>query len=441
MGLVLMRSRHAARDEQGAIAVLVAVTSVVLFVIAAMVVDLGLARDTRRQSQNAADASALAAANALYPSGTCQPPAAGDPPCISDAVKAAKSYAEVNFDVSATEWSRCPAPPSGFTAPDSSITCVSVDSTTKPTKVWMVMPNRNVKTGFGVLANVSNVPVGSSARAIVTTGGRANCGLCLLGETTHYVQNGDISVSGTSVQANGNLGTQQNNGHVTVTGGTIQVEGTATGNISPAAQTHAGTLVDPLAGVELPSDANDYFGIPSALKTDICADGPGFYRSPSIGNHCVLQPGLYVITGDLHLSGRKSIDATAGVTLYFTCGSSPAVEPCATGGEDGGSMSYTGQATLSIHAPTSGPTQGLAIVSDRHNTSAIEFKGLGAGSLVGTVYAASGVLGFRGNGAGASDALIVVYDVDFRGNPSTMSLTYSESANVELPPSDPSLDR
>ena len=76
-----MRSRLAARDEQGAIAILVAMTSVVLFIIAAMVVDLGLARDTRRQSQNAADASALAAANALYPGrpwNEVEPRVAGD---------------------------------------------------------------------------------------------------------------------------------------------------------------------------------------------------------------------------------------------------------------------------------------------------------------------------------------------------------------------------
>ena len=56
----------AGRDEHGAVAVMVSPASqCILFVAAALVVDLGLARDTKRQSQNAADAAALAAGNVL----------------------------------------------------------------------------------------------------------------------------------------------------------------------------------------------------------------------------------------------------------------------------------------------------------------------------------------------------------------------------------------
>jgi len=318
-----MRTHSRQRDESGAIAVLVAVTSIVLFVIAALVVDLGLARDTRRQSQNAADASALAAANVLYPAGTCQQPAGGTPPCIADAVAAAKDYARANFGVATGDWAGCPVAPSGFHVSPGTPTCISFDNLAHPTRVWVLMPTRDVKTGLGNLAGVSSVPVTSAARAVVTPGGLASCGLCLLGGGTHYIQNGDIAVSGTSVQTNGNLGTQQNNGHVTVTGGSVQVEGTATGNISPTAQTGAGTLVDPLAGIELPGPSNAWFAAPTGLKTNICSQGPGFYRSPTVANNCVLQPGLYVITGTLQLAGQKSIDARAGVTLYFTCGASP----------------------------------------------------------------------------------------------------------------------
>lgn len=437
-----MTRRDRARDEAGAIAVLVALTSVVLFLIAALVVDLGLARDTRRQSQNAADASALAAINVLYPTGTCAPPAAGPPPCVADAVAAAKEYAEQNFQVTASDWtSKCPAAPTGYHVFPGAPTCISFDDLAEPTRVWVVMPTRDVQTGFGVLADVSEVRVASAARAVIETGGRADCGLCLLGGGTHYIQNGDIAVAGTSVQTNGNLGTQQNNGEIVVTAGTVKVEGTATGNISPAAQTGSGTLLDPLAGLALPGPANAYFGTPTGLKTNICTQGPGFYRDPSVANNCVLSPGLYVITGTMHLSGQKPINARSGVTLYFTCGSSPAPTPCAEGGEDGGTMTYTGQATLSIHPPATGPTKGLSIVSDRNNTSDIELKGNGADSVIGTIYAASGTLGFRGNGAGSMDSLVVVNDVDFRGNPSTMSLVYGETTNVELPPSDPALDR
>ncbi|MGY2875446.1 hypothetical protein ACVW00_002636 [Marmoricola sp. URHA0025 HA25] len=435
------RASSARSREDGAVAVLVALCAVALFVIAALVVDLGLARDTRRQSQNAADAAALAAVNVLYPtSGKCSDgtstPSSG---CKPDAAAAAKQYAEANFDLTAADWATCDTPPTGFTSVPTYPTCISIDAIGR--HVWVNLPARHVKTGLGNSAGISDVPVASGARATVTVGALSNCGLCMLGANmTHTIQNGNITVAGTSVQANGNLSTA-NNGAVAVTGGSVQVQGTAAGNISPAATTGSPTLVDPLAGVQLPSAANSWFNVPAGLKASICTQGPGFYQSPTIGNNCVLQPGLYVITGDLHLSGQNSINATAGVTLYFACGTSPAPTPCASGGQAGGSMTYTGQATLSIHPPTTGPMKGFSIVADRNNTSDIELKGNGAGSVTGTIDAASAVLGFRGNGAGAMDSLVVVKDVDFRGNPSTMSLVYTGSNNADLPPSDPALDR
>ena len=57
--------------ETGAAAIItVLLMSVVLIGLASIVVELGLARDTRRQAQNAADAAALAAGNALTSGGT-----------------------------------------------------------------------------------------------------------------------------------------------------------------------------------------------------------------------------------------------------------------------------------------------------------------------------------------------------------------------------------
>ena len=88
------------RGERGAVAVMVGIIATTLFVIAALVVDLGFARDTKRQSQNAADASALAAGNVLYVlDGTCS-----EYPCIPNAVAAAKEYAQKNFSVQPAAW-------------------------------------------------------------------------------------------------------------------------------------------------------------------------------------------------------------------------------------------------------------------------------------------------------------------------------------------------
>src|SRR5205085_7867274 len=62
--VVLMRRRADGPGDRGAVAILVAVFAIVMFAVGALVVDLGVARVTRRDAQNAADSAALAAANA-----------------------------------------------------------------------------------------------------------------------------------------------------------------------------------------------------------------------------------------------------------------------------------------------------------------------------------------------------------------------------------------
>jgi Flp pilus assembly protein TadG len=60
-----MLSRRNARAEAGAIAVIVAILSVVLFGVAALVVDIGMALESRRDAQKAADLAALAGGQEL----------------------------------------------------------------------------------------------------------------------------------------------------------------------------------------------------------------------------------------------------------------------------------------------------------------------------------------------------------------------------------------
>ncbi|MFL6106222.1 MAG: TadE/TadG family type IV pilus assembly protein [Marmoricola sp.] len=440
------------RDEAGAIAVVFAITAVILFVIAGLVIDLGLARDTRRDSQNSADAAALAGAYALYPDGGFCAAVESAPPCYTDAVAVVKTYAQKNFDVPTTQWDSCTDPTPFWVPTGQTGSCISMTDNSLgtgkpllPTKLRVKVPTRDVKTGFGTLAGVSNVPVASLARGSLSIGGTSPCGLCMLGDITHSFQNGNAVVSNTSVIANGTI-TTANNGGLTVTGGTISTEDPgSSGNFVPAAPTVTNTTFnDPFASQQLPGPGNNYFGIPPGLKSNICTDGPGYYVTPQFSFPCVMQPGLYVITGSFSPAGNSGnvVDATAGVSLYFTCGTSPSPTPCANGGQAGGSMSFTGNATMKIHAPSSGPMQGMAIVSDRNNTSDIEFKGNGeAGAVTGAIYVLNGTLGFRGNGAGAVDSLIVVRDLDFRGNNSTLNLTYTGGNNRQIFPYDPRLDQ
>lgn len=421
------RLRGLARRDDGAAALItILLTSMVFIGLCALVVDLGMARDTRRQAQNAADASALAAGNVLYVTKTADFPGA---------ISAAKSYAAKNYGVTEADWATCTDASALAYAPDSA--CISFDSASDPVSIRVNVPIRQVKTPFAQIWGVSSVPVGAMAQIQLVPGGRAVCGLCVVGPGTHDLQNGDIVVSGANVAINGTLD-GQNNGSITVIGGSLHIalQGgkPSKPSFSPAPLVDQPQIADPLANLSMP----DYSSL--TAKTNSCTQGPGIYASLSACSGGML-PGLYVLTGPTHLTGQSDIVAN-GVTLYFICGTPAAPRACTPGETDGGDLLFTGQGTLAITAPTTGPTQGLSIVADRNNAATFSFRGNGAQNNSGTIYAKSGTLNYRGNGAGyAMDSLMVLGNIDFSGNPSAFESSYTKEANVTIPSSDLHLSR
>jgi len=412
-------SRLSRRDDGAAALITILLTSMVFIGLCSLVVDLGLARDTRRQAQNAADASALAAGNMLYLTGTVS---------FTNAISAAKTYAATNYGVSAADWTACTDAAKLTYHPDTD--CISFDSSSAPASIRINVPVRQVKTPFAQIWGRSSLPVGAIAQMQLVPGGKASCGLCVIGPGSHDLQNGSVTISGASVAINGTVvaGPQ---GSITVSGSgsTIALQGTlpSKGTYSPAPLINQPVLVDPLANLSMP----DYSAL--VAKTHSCTQGPGIYDSLESCPAGMLT-GLYVLTGSSHLSGQSDIVAN-GVTLYFLCGTTTSPRACNVG-ESGGDLLFTGQGTLAITAPTSGATQGLSIVADRNNTATFSFRGNGAQSNSGTIYAKSGTLNYRGNGAGYSmDSLLVVGNIDFSGNPSAFQSNYTQQANVAIPSS------
>jgi len=435
----LAGSRHRAasgrRGEDGAVAVLVAVLSTVLFVVAAMVVDLGLARDTRRQAQNAADAASLAAANALYGNGTT--------PRFTAAVQAAKDFAALNYGVSEAAWSTCgDADALRYASPATA--CVSFQSSVDPARVQsrpdtvrVRIPVRHVRTSLGALAGVSSIPVASQAEAALAFSTVPACVVCVLGSGVHDVQNGDVIVQGGDVSFNGSV-TLNPNGSVT-TDKRVTVQGGASGGTySPAPTTGQPAIADPLAFMPMPSTTG------LLPRTNPCTDGPGIYGSFSFPNaSCTLQPGLYVIAGSsAQWTANGSAQVTGiGVTLYFTCGSSSVPAACVTGG-DGATLDMSGSATFRIQAPTTPPLEGLAIVFDRDNNDTLRVVGTAGNGITGTIYARSATLQMNGNGCTSSlDSMVVVKDLTMNGDPACLTSRYTQARNAVLPPRDLHLSR
>ena len=164
----MVQLRRTTDSERGAVAIIVALTtSAIFFVLAALVVDLGLAREQKQASQISSDASALAAGNALYLAGPTTPD-------FVTAVAAAKTYAASNFNVPAGAWSSCTD--SGkltYTLPAGGTQCISFNSSTKPTQVRVKMPSRGVVKSFSGIVGVSNISVTTSARATLTATARS----------------------------------------------------------------------------------------------------------------------------------------------------------------------------------------------------------------------------------------------------------------------------
>ncbi len=421
-------SRQSRKDETGAVAVLVGVLALVFFGIAALVVDLGMARDTRRQAQNAADSAALAAANKMYVTGTADTAAA---------IMAAKASLTSNYAITDEQWSSCTdaVRPAGFTPVAGQSPCISFKGLPAPTEVRVVVPTREVDTPFGGALGVDSVTVGALAQAKITPGGAAACGLCVIGSGEHDIQNGDVKVDGANIYLNGSVDARNNGSIKAAGGGQIFLQGTkpSKGDFSTPFFQNQPAIMDPLSFLTLPPDLS---GLQAKTGSACGNGGPGIYKSLDISGSCTLKPGLYVVTGDNHLSGQTTVTAQ-GVTLYFACqgaGSPPAVRACNVG-ESGGSLLMTGQAELDITAPTNGPLAGLAIAADRNNSAVFGWRGNGALQSTGTIYLKSGTLNYRGNGAGrALDSLIVVGNISFNGSPSTFESIYTVSKNVKLPP-------
>jgi len=428
--MVHFLSRRFRHRDSGAVAVFTAVILSVVFIgLCALVIDLGLARDTRRQAQNAADASALAAGNALYLTGL----PAKITEASTGAIAVAKSYALKNYGVTESEWGSCIDSAKLSYHPRTA--CISFDSQTAPSEIRVSIPVRKVATPFAGIWGVSSVPVNAVAQ-IKLTGGRAVCGLCVLGPGEHSLGEGDIVATNADVMFNGTLTARNAGGSINVTGGNLYVYGDkdSNGSYPPETMWNQPAIADPLANLSMP----DYTGLP--VRTHSCTDGPGIYSSLEGANPaCTMSPGLYVVTGHSGISGNNSIKAL-GVTMYFTCGTPAAPRTCNLTDANPGDLVFGGGGTLTITAPTTGPTAGhpevagVAIIADRNNTGTFSYKGNATIANTGTIYTLNGTLNYQGNaGALVMDSLVVTGKIDLQDAASAFITSYTQANNVVIP--------
>jgi hypothetical protein len=387
----------------------VALMLTVLLAFAALVVDVGLNWAARTQAQLAADAAALAGVIAL-PS---------DPVA---AVEDVRYYLNANVPGLAGT----PGWEHNLTDADGDITCWTPPAEVPPpgvhgcavgdTAIQVITPPIRVDYAFaGVFGKAGNqIKALAAAERGPAVTGPTPCAICL--QDRHAPQalsvtgNGDVTVANAGVMVNSDhpqAAVLASSGNLTADwiGVAGRARETSSGQFTPEPDTDLGPLPDPLADRLTPDQLGslpDQGSITVGSADDRIEQGVYDTIAVTGGGDLTLDPGVYVITGELTLSAGAVLGS--GVTIYLACADYPT--PCSG---PGAGFSQTGSGQYLATPPLTGPYQGLAVFADRGNTAPLRFTGSGASSFTGTIYARQAPMELTsGDVAVQLDSLIVV---------------------------------
>jgi Flp pilus assembly protein TadG len=456
--------RRSARDERGAVAIVVAASLVMLCMACAMAVDLGNVAQLHRHAQLTVDDAAISGAD-LLEQGTDS---------LTQIVSATEGYIDENWTtLPSSAWNTCPGIPSGYAAPSgSNENCITFNgsSTAAASAISVVLPPQSVPFTVARLGGFTSGTVEASAAAMVTPG-ISQCALCVLGPTGLTLDDtGTGTFTVTDSPGSGSAGITVNstatpaayiNGSGTIVAPSIGVVGTYkvknSGTFDPTPMTHVQPVGDPLGALASPTPSTTT--IPSGTfscnsvcgvlpTTSPCPCGnitlagsgsltipPGNYNTINVGGSSVLtlETGTYFINGAFTVGGTggASIQESAGVLLYFTCGTTTQLVACSSGGQAGGSLTLSGTGSLTLAPMTTGPYANLTVFYDRNNTGTMSLSGTPGMELSGTIYAKDSALTLNGTGS-TIESLIIVNTATISGNGS-IGVNYDASANAAPP--------
>jgi hypothetical protein len=207
-------------------------------------------------------------------------------------------------------------------------------------------------------------------------------------------------------------------GNAVATAGEFDITGSpgtsTNGNAAFNGLIHGGlpAMVDPLASLAVPAPPTPTYNAVNYSKSAPLTLNPGTYTGGITlsGTATVtLNPGIYYMQGGgFSVSGSVTVNGT-GVMIY----NAPA--------KSSDTISASGNATLTLSAPTSGTYLGIVIFQDRTSSAQISVTGSAVVKLTGTVYAAKATLSLTGNSVFnlyGSNARLVAYDLNATVNSS-----------------------
>ena len=431
------RPRHRSafsNNDRGAILVIAALLLPILLGCVGLVIDIGVMMVASRQSQNAADAAAMAAAVDLLLART-----------EATARATATTYVQTHHNLANSQVTVNIPPTQGPYAGSANHVEVVVQTPTRTSFIQVLGVNRDQFVRRLAVAGVRAQPatpgvlaLDESARPGLRVVG--NGGLVVNGNITINSSGGGLDESGNPI-GNGNSGTAASvSNNATVRATDIRVVGGVNNpgnfeNYDPGATTsplHTGQLPvpDPLEFLPPPMVSN---GVIPTFHPAISVTGnrtvnlvPGVYPSIRIQSGTVVfEPGIYVIRGG-ELRVTEDRVTAHGVMFYITGDNyniytgEPDINdlgnpPPATDGASFGSVRIN--ASLQFHGlnDPGGPFDGMLFYQRRRNTNDFDLAGnSAAGNLSGTFYAKWARMDISGQGT--YGAQIIAASIDISGN-------------------------
>ncbi len=421
----MLRRIHSRRpNERGQVLVITALLATALLGFAGLLVDAGLLAAQRRQAQNAADESALAAARILFQGST-----------ISSAETAALEYADANgFDNATQNAVEINVPPlSGDHQGDPNYAEVIVEEHPDSFFIHTILPGDLTVRARGV-AGFELFP---EPYALVVLSEHDCKAFDQGGNASLAIDGGGVMVnSDCASNALSKIGT----GGITASG-SIDIHGgysiVGSGPVSPEPKTVPWTVSNPLATMSPPllgAPAPGSPGTAASPKTWTYTSGgnitlsPGtYYGGFSANCACTitLQPGIYIMAGGGFTKGGGTNFVGDGVMIYVT--TNPA-NP--TGDGAAKPFTLTGTGVLDLSPPTSGLYEGITLWQDAAITADLVMRGSND-MLSGILYAPGSTLDIAGDSQ-LGTVQLVVDGFLLTGN-APLNLTYGEFRTFEAP--------
>lgn len=437
------------KNESGQAVIVVALCMTVLLGFMALAMDVGLLFKAKRNMQAAADAAAIAGALDYKYNGS------------SSSARTAACTAAAANGVSGT----C-TPNSQCSGTSSTTICINnppLNGAHQASGFIEAIVVEPAPTFFMKLFNFNSVNV--KARAVVGSGINAGCiwALSTSGKDITLTGSGSITAQNCEIYDNSNASNALSlTGSGSVTAKQIGIVGgysvTGSGSISPNPPTTGiGPAADPLnlTPPTIPTGTCSSCAVSNNGVNNKTID-PGTYSSiTNTGSgKLTLNPGNYIITGDLKNTGSGALVLGAGnytIGGDFTTTGSGAVTIGSGMYTIGGNLSLTGSGALAgtsvtfytlgsntltgsgnmnLTAPTSGPYSGVLIYQPSSNLSAMSITGSGGDKIQGILYAPKSPLTLTGSGSLNVSLDIIVDTIKLTGSGSIVDTNYSVVTNT-----------